>query len=688
MKKMIVILFSLLVSFCKIYAQIQQNTTQESAWNIVRSEILKNDTGSVNVFVSKSIVFSDTRIKTMYRDEKSPWFDSWFFFIDDAPFASWTHSCRYVFVNIKDGSYAVFDKQDPPILDQMIPLVEKRINAQGILFDFKRLKSSDSFRAKVYPAPHDYAVIISGGVDSWNNWVRYWNDCAAIYSTLINVYGYARDHIYVLISDGTDPGKDRHHYDGHYDSSPLDLDGDGINDIQYAATRTNISRVFNILASRLTPSDHLFIYTTDHGGQESGMDVYMNLWNNETMRDDEFAREVNKVNAGKVNICMEQCRSGGFIDDLRADNRVIATACRHDENSQATHDLIYDEFVYHWTAAVSGRTPTGDHVNADRNGDGIISMEEAFQYAQANDSRPEHPQYSSTPVKLWAQLYLKKFPSISGSTVVCNQETYTIQDLPSGASVQWSTSNGNLQLVSGQGMRTAVFRKNGTGECTIRATLRSTTLNITPTLELWAGPVKTLVRAVGKDSDSQFDSSTSLNIDLLGGLGLNNTVEFAAMRGSHHVIDVTWELKNETPDVISLGGHGPLVTVSPIKTGVGHFRMTAIDKNCGRGTTAYVDVRISSKYHISLSPNPATDVVTLKLTEPDDGILSPQGQGSTTRGVTSTYEIQLWNGLTMLRSFKTNQLTFQIPIAGLPTGLYFVRVIKDGQTYTEKLIKN
>ena len=91
----------------------------------------------------------------------------------------------------------------------------------------------------------------------------------------------------------------------------------------------------------------------------------------------------------------------------------------------------------------------------------------------------------------------------------------------------------------------------------------------------------------------------------------------------------------------------------------------------------------------SLFPNPATDVVTLKLTEPDNGILSPQGQGTlTTKGVTSTYEIQLWSGLTMLKSFKTNQLTFQIPIAGLPTGLYFVRVIKDGQTYTEKLIKN
>ena len=131
-------------------------------------------------------------------------------------------------------------------------------------------------------------------------------------------------------------------------------------------TRTNISRVFNILASRLTPSDHLFIYTTDHGGREFGMDVYMNLWNNEIIRDDEFAREVNKVNAGKVNICMEQCHSGGFIDNLAANNRVIATACRYDEVSYAMSNLLYDEFVYHWTAAVSKRTPSGSSVNADR----------------------------------------------------------------------------------------------------------------------------------------------------------------------------------------------------------------------------------------------------------------------------------------------------------------------------------
>ena len=149
-----------------------------------------------------------------------------------------------------------------------------------------------------------------------------------------------------------------------------------------------------------------------------------------------------------------------------------------------------------------------------------------------------------------------------------------------------------------------------------------------------------------------------------------------------------WALKNYNENILGLIRDGEYVTIIPLREGSGIFSMTALN-DCGTGSPAYVTVNVvKRKLHLSLFPNPAADVATLKLTEGGDEILSPQGQGSTTRGVTSTYEIQLWNGLTMLRSFKTNQLTFQIPIAGLPAGLYFVRVIKDGQTYTEKLIKN
>ena len=93
-------------------------------------------------------------------------------------------------------------------------------------------------------------------------------------------------------------------------------------------------------------------------------------------------------------------------------------------------------------------------------------------------------------------------------------------------------------------------------------------------------------------------------------------------------------------------------------------------------------IGVYDNLYLTLSPNPATDAVTLQLTETDE--VNGLSVLSTDR---STYEIQIWSGMRMLRSFRTNEPTFQIPMAGLPAGLYFVRVVKDGQTYTQKLIK-
>ena len=103
---------------------------------------------------------------------------------------------------------------------------------------------------------------------------------------------------------------------------------------------------------------------------------------------------------------------------------------------------------------------------------------------------------------------------------------------------------------------------------------------------------------------------------------------------------------------------------------------------CGVGDYYTMGIGVYDNLYLTLSPNPATDVVTLQLTETDE--VSGLSVLSTER---SAYEIQIWSGMRMLRSFRTNEPTFQIPMAGLPAGLYFVRVVKNGQTYTQKLIK-
>ena len=347
-----------------------------------------------------------------------------------------------------------------------------------------------------------------------------------------------------------------------------------------------------------------------------------------------------KVNWSKGMI--EQGSSGSPL--LNAEHRIIgqlyAGTCYCDETYNPRKDAYYGCFHVSWT---------GKNDPDERR-----SLKRWLDIANIN------PQ-------TWNGIgVINTSSSISGPTVVCDQETYTIQNLPSGVSVQWSTSNGNLQLISGQGARTAVFRKNGSGECMIRARIASSTI----TYRVWAGVPSRVDYIEGMREGSQFKP--------------NSTYVFS-IENDPNSDNVTWAVGGGQIES-GQGTNRIFVKISD----AGRFFIWARKRNrCGTGGGHRFSGTIENSNYFSLSPNPATDVVTLKLTDPDDGILSPQGQGSlTTRGVTSTYEIQLWNGLTMLRSFKTNQLTFQIPIAGLPAGLYFVRVIKDGQTYTEKLIKN
>jgi hypothetical protein len=41
----------------------------------------------------------------------------------------------------------------------------------------------------------------------------------------------------------------------------------------------------------------------------------------------------------------------------------------------------------------------------------------------------------------------------------------------------------------------------------------------------------------------------------------------------------------------------------------------------------------------------------------------------------------------MIRNYKTDLSTFQVSLAGLQKGIYIVRVIKDGQTFSKKIVK-
>ena len=390
MKKVALTIQCLLLTIV-ISAQI----LQDSALVILKNNIVNYDDCDI-YSVNDTIDASDTIKLIGSRIIMPPQGRNWMFFVDEKPLANWAHPCKYVFININTGLCNIINSNMPAINIKMIAIkiVPRTGYSNKDIFRIEKQRTQCTLE-------HNYAVIISGGANCEDNHERYWNDCAAIYSMLVNKYGYDRNKIYVIISDGTNPGNDRHR-DANplrmpeiYDSSPLDLDDDGLDDIQYAATKANISYVFNSLSNIITTEDDVFIFTTDHGDTTNNQSV-LNLWHDEVMTRAEFAVEVNKINnARAINILMEQCFSGGFLSVLCGNNRVVMTACSNNEESHSLQNRSYDEFCYHWISAMNGATPSGVIVNADSNNDEYVSMKEAFDYAVDNDNQSEHPQYCS-----------------------------------------------------------------------------------------------------------------------------------------------------------------------------------------------------------------------------------------------------------------------------------------------------
>lgn len=443
MKKILYLLIVMTTLCClNIMAANTAMISKEDAWDSVKLSILKDSLKLKEVYMMDHVLKANSVIKTVSKDFITPNYDAWFFFIDDLPLNSWEHPCRYLFVNIEDGSINTFHMSLPPDMQNMTCL-EKRVIKNVKINRFRDFPAAPIIKQQrsVMPNIHNYAIIISGGLNSNYNYERYWNDCSFIYTTLRNKYAYPKDNIFVLMSDGTSPEADLRMNDGSTISSPLDLDGDGANDITYAATKNNVTSVFNSLSNTLTSKDTLLIYTIDHGGQYVGGDSisYLCLWNNDILKDYDLAFELGKVHPAVVDICMGQCNSGGFIDDLRGTHHVIATACKYEESSYSLSNNEYDEFVYYWTSALAKETPYGTTVNADSNGDGVVSMSEAFQYALVQDSQPESPQYCSVPYTFGDSLCAGHIVNLNyvGNQIMCGTEIYGITGLPNGYSVTW-----------------------------------------------------------------------------------------------------------------------------------------------------------------------------------------------------------------------------------------------------------
>ncbi|NJN64682.1 MAG: hypothetical protein HC882_07255 [Acidobacteria bacterium] len=243
-----------------------------------------------------------------------------------------------------------------------------------------------------------HAVIIEGDVPSGSSYSEFWSDPVAMFRLLLE-FGYGENNIHVLYGEGHDETAFACEY---YREQMVDM----------PAYKQDVRNVFTWMKdgnaskgiARVTANDFVFLFTFDHGSGNAACEAQLCLMDG-CMPDTEFASYFNAIPYKHRAVDMQQCNSGGFVDNLQNVKSVVSTAANCSESAYEADEqddcgggvsVKYGEWNYWWMSAMRGHKPWPglQLVDADSDNDGKVSFLEAHNYALANDNRGEHPQWS------------------------------------------------------------------------------------------------------------------------------------------------------------------------------------------------------------------------------------------------------------------------------------------------------
>lgn len=402
--------------------------SRQEAINLVLNDVLSDDVGKINVFSSLNSVTTSIDLIDNYN-VSNPYAESWIFFSDDSPFASWYHSSRIIFVNAQNGDHSISNVEIFP---------------KGLNSEYEEISSPDlpdpivMDSTSFVPDPEDeesnynYALIVVS-IDEERNWYN----ASLVYNVLLQNYNYKKDNIFVLYS-----------WDGNSGFYPYynDLDGDGnFDDIDGPATWENIINVINDLSGEednfedvpeLQHSDQLAVFFTGVPVHSAGPTVYMSFPVDEYSIDSYIVSSVSQpiedIDCAQMIFFFDINSSSDvsyFFEaangtDVKCQNRLLYGPTASGEVSHVEMYISngaghYSEQLFYWASAARGYLaatyspwnhspyPLGTYpyysVNGmedhpadyppDDNDDGFIQMCEAFQYANDQNTWSDDEYY-------------------------------------------------------------------------------------------------------------------------------------------------------------------------------------------------------------------------------------------------------------------------------------------------------
>jgi len=255
---------------------------------------------------------------------------------------------------------------------------------------------------------------------------------------------------------------------------------------------------------------------------------------------------------------------------------------------------------------------------------------------------------------------------ISGDQPVCfpGPTTFSLPNELEGATITWSTSS-NIEITGGQGTRVVTVRKNSSspnGSGTITVVYNHGNGDRTSQKTVWVGyPILYSINGPTSGyTNSQYYYQT------------NPTMNYNS--GSTY----TWSLSpSYNNSIYSYNDQVDIFFNYPYT----YYNLSVSAQNTCGTAYAYTYIDIQNYQYYSLSPNPATNQVTITV---DDKILETT---EITEVENTIYTVKIFNIYGILQSnTKHSGRSFTIPINGLKDGNYFVQIDNGKKTESLQLV--
>lgn len=391
--------------------------TEDEAVSIVKGLRSSTETTPVDYYIAEvTQLFNDDRcpIETLPSDS---WTLSgqpkWLVFVNEMPNVSWEHPCSYYYLpkDVGDESYVPSLRYQGNMPPKGIKLKPKDVNFDIRAFSAPRLSQRTSSlpqnsrnSSEILPQ-RTHVVLIHSGSGTIDDEIRNWTTCCYFYQIMKNTYNIPLSNIHILMGP----------IENDSITNPYDLDGDSQNE---PFTEFSEVEVFNLLDTLSDIEryriDNLIVFHTGRSLTSFQPAPYTYCY--KTLQD-----SINSINAHYKNL-VTCCGNTYLTNSLEmTGNAVMTLSCSYQHhylhpvyNLYANGDSVYlYSFPYYWLSALNGADiVSGQPINSDSNGDGHVSMQEAYNYNLANNPyiSQEYPDIFSSPTNLASQLAIDNVP--------------------------------------------------------------------------------------------------------------------------------------------------------------------------------------------------------------------------------------------------------------------------------------